>query len=162
MAVHSIGVADTKADLYATISSDGIVALLMGNNTRGDQAPVEYLYDGASVAADSYPLVIQPTMNTGPGRWVRTKQTAPQRQEAYTGTTDGSGNYTVTFATPFPATPNIQANIIGGTNTQSSKITAVSATGFTVNVVNRTDVVGLLPSYSVVSGVSIHVLITQP
>lgn len=84
-----------------------------------------------------------------------------KRQETYSGTTDGSGNYTVTFGTSYSVTPNIQANIIGGSNTEFIKITSISTTGFTVNVTNRVDTAGLLPSFSNVSSASVDVLITE-
>lgn len=87
--------------------------------------------------------------------------TAGKRMETYSGTTNGSGNYTVTFGTAYSVAPNIQANIVGSTDTQTSRITNISTTGFTVLVRNRTDVVGLLPSYSNVSGASVDVLITE-
>lgn len=87
--------------------------------------------------------------------------TAGKRMETYSGTTDGSGSYTVTFGTSYSAAPNIQANIIGATDTQTSRITNISTTGFTVLVRNRTDTLGLLPSYSNVSGASVDVLITE-
>lgn len=84
-----------------------------------------------------------------------------KRMETYSGTSNGSGVYTVTFGTAYSAAPNIQANLINGTDTQSTRITAISTTGFTVLVRNRTDVIGLLPSYANVSGASIDVLITE-
>lgn len=84
-----------------------------------------------------------------------------KRIEAYSGTTDASGNYTVTFGASFSVAPNIQANIIGGTNTNFIKISSVSTTGFTVNVTSRTDVAGLLPTYSNVSGASVDVMIFE-
>lgn len=84
-----------------------------------------------------------------------------RRPEQYQGTTNASGNYTVTFATAYSTTPNIQANLINGSDTQASRITSISTTGFTVLIRNRTDVLGLLPSYSNVVGASVHVLITE-
>lgn len=87
--------------------------------------------------------------------------TAGKRMETYSGTTNGSGVYTVTFATAYSVAPNIQANITNGTDTQSSRITSISTTGFTVLARNRTDVVGLLPAYANATGVTIDVLITE-
>lgn len=87
--------------------------------------------------------------------------TGTKKQETFSGTTNGSGIYTVTFGTAYTVAPNIQANIIGGTDTQLIKITSVSTTGFTVTVVNRVDVLGLLPSYVAVNGAAVDVLITQ-
>jgi hypothetical protein len=89
------------------------------------------------------------------------KTAVAKRQETYSGTTSGSGTYTVTFGTSYSSAPNIQAKIVGGTNTNLIKITSVSTNGFTVTVVNRTDVIGLLPSYSNVNGATVDVLITQ-
>lgn len=83
-----------------------------------------------------------------------------KRVDVYSGTTNGSGAYTVTFGTAFSATPNVQGNIIGGSDTQSIIITNRSTTGFTVTVRNRTDVLGLLPSYSNVSGATVDVVVT--
>lgn len=84
-----------------------------------------------------------------------------KKQEAFSGTTNGSGVYAVTFGAAYSVAPNIQANIIGATDTQNIRITAISTTGFTVLVRNRTDVIGLLPTYSNVSGASVDVLITE-
>src|SRR6185369_3760728 len=84
-----------------------------------------------------------------------------KRQETYSGTTSGSGTFVVTFSSSYSVSPNIQANIIGGTDSQIIKITSVSTSGFTVNVRNRTDVVGLLPSWSNVNGANVDVLITE-
>lgn len=84
-----------------------------------------------------------------------------KRKETYSGTTDSSGNYTVTFGTSYSVAPNIQANIIGGSNTNIIKITSITTTGFTVNVVNRTDALGLLPTYSNVNGANVDCLIHE-
>ncbi len=84
-----------------------------------------------------------------------------KRQETYSGTTNASGNYVITFGTSYSVAPNIQANIIGGSNTNIIKIVSVSTTGVTVNVVNRTDTLGLLPSYSNVNGASVDIVITE-
>jgi len=86
---------------------------------------------------------------------------ADKRQETYSGTTSGSGTYTVVFSNAFSLAPNIQANIINGTDTQFTRITAISTTGFTVTARLRTDVLGLLPTYSNVSGAAVDVLITE-
>lgn len=84
-----------------------------------------------------------------------------KRQETYSGTTIAAGTYTVTFGTAYSVAPNIQANIINGTDTQNIRTTAISTTGFTVLVRNRVDVIGLLPSWNNVSGASVDVLITE-
>ena len=84
-----------------------------------------------------------------------------KRQEVSSGTTSGSGTYTFTFSSPFSVAPNVQAGIINGSDTQTSRITSVSSSSVTVLVRNRTDVLGLLPSYSNVSGASVDVIATE-
>jgi len=84
-----------------------------------------------------------------------------KRQETYSGTTITAGTYTVTFGTAYSVAPNIQANIINGTDSQNIRTTSVSTTGFTVLVRNRVDVVGLLPTWGNVSGATVDVLITE-
>lgn len=109
-----------------------------------------YMYVGADIdaAMDNYDTEIAAL--TG------------KRQETYLGTTDSSGNYTVTFGTAFSATPDVQPQIqpSSQSDTRIVKVTGSSTTGFTVNVRNRTDVVGLLPSYSNVTSASVSVLVT--
>lgn len=70
MAIHPSSAADTKADLYNVIPSDGAIYQLNGNATLGDIAPTSYRYDASSSLADNYPLVIRPTMQTGNGRFL--------------------------------------------------------------------------------------------
>lgn len=87
--------------------------------------------------------------------------TAGKRQESYSGTTNASGNYTVTYSVAYGAAPNVQFQINGGLVTQNALLTASSATGFTVNVKNRTDIVGLLPSYANVTGAAVDVVVVE-
>lgn len=90
-----------------------------------------------------------------------------KRMVTYSGTTDGSGNYTVVFSTAFSIAPNVQASIVNGTDLQRLKVTALSSTGFTVNVIqqNTTTValVGLVivPGTTTVSGASVDVVVTE-
>jgi hypothetical protein len=99
--------------------------------------------------------------NAGSGSTRILNKPALKKQETFSGTTNGSGTYTVTFTNSYSVAPNIQANIINGTNTNLIKIGTPTTTGVTVTVVNRTDVVGLLPSYAAVSGAAVDVLITE-
>lgn len=87
--------------------------------------------------------------------------TAGKSMETFSGTTNSNGNYTVTFGTAYSVAPNIQANIVNGSDTQTIRITNISTTGFTVLVRNRTDTLGLLPSYANVNGAAVDVLITE-
>lgn len=158
--------AETKQDLYDRITGNGEAMLLLGNTTKGDSPATLWTYDTSSSASDNFAGgVIQPTLQTGNGRWIKQNNfplvPTIKRQETYSGTTDGSGNYTVTFGTSYSVAPNIQPSIIGGSDTQFYRITSITTIGFTVNIRNRTDVLGLLPSYSNVSGASVDVLITE-
>lgn len=126
--------------VYDKGQTDSIAALML------TQEEADLLYKGISYTPAWGDVTGKPTI---------------KRQETYSGTTNGSGTYTVTFSTSYSVAPNIQANIINGTDNQIIRITDVSTTGFTVLVRNRTDVVGLLPSYSNVNGASVDVLITE-
>lgn len=84
-----------------------------------------------------------------------------KRQETYSGTTIAAGTYTVAFGTAYSVAPNIQANIINGTDSQNIRTTSITTTGFTVLVRNRVDVVGLLPTWGNVSGATVDILVTE-
>lgn len=83
-----------------------------------------------------------------------------KRQETYSGSTNSSGIYAVTFGTAYSAAPNIQMNMIGGTN-KTTALTTVTTTGFSIYVQLRADVLGLLPSYSNVNAQPVDVLVTE-
>jgi len=95
------------------------------------------------------------------------KPTIPtvKRTETYLGTTNASGDYTVTYSTAFSVTPDIQPQLQSGTPAQVVRITSSTTTGFTVNVTNRASVVilgieVLLAATTPVSGASVGVLVT--
>lgn len=83
-----------------------------------------------------------------------------KKQETYSGTTNGSGNYSVTFPVAYSVAPNIQVCLINP-NVRDTPVPVVSTTGFTINVQRRTDVIGLLPSYANVNGAGVDILITE-
>lgn len=83
----------------------------------------------------------------------------------YTGTTNGSGNYTVTFGSAYTNVPVISATFIGATTNQYLRIVSVSTTGFTVNAYgfvtnNILGIINLTSATTNISGASIQVLIT--
>lgn len=89
-----------------------------------------------------------------------------KRVETYLGTTDASGNYTVTYGTAFSTIPDVQPQLQAGTASQVARITASSTTGFTVNVTNRASVTllgieVLLAATTPVNGASVGVLVTS-
>lgn len=60
-----------------------------------------------------------------------------RRIEVYAGVTNGSGDYSVTFPTAYPAAPFVTpiANLLDAS--YSARVTAVSASGFTVRIEQR-------------------------
>lgn len=61
--------------------------------------------------------------------WVNTDK----RVDTYSGTTDGSGNFSATFTTPFLATPNIQpVTYPAADSTTRVRVTSVDQNGFSV------------------------------
>lgn len=76
MAVRAYNAAETKADLYARITSDGEFELLLGDFVKGDVLPALWQYDASSAATDDFANgVIRPTLQTGNGRWIRQNTT---------------------------------------------------------------------------------------
>lgn len=85
-----------------------------------------------------------------------------KRRETYTVTTNSSGLGTVTFGTAFAVAPSISAEPTSFTSdNQFCRVTSITTTGFTVTCRLRTDVIGLLPSFSNISGATVEVLITE-
>lgn len=90
-----------------------------------------------------------------------------KRIESYSGSTDGSGAYTVTFSTSYTVAPNVQASIPNQSATnQFVRVSSVSTTGFTINVFARnsinllgTDV--LLFTTTNVSSATVDVLVVE-
>lgn len=85
-----------------------------------------------------------------------------KRQITLTGTTNGSGIITFTFAA-FPVAPNVQYTGGFGTGNKETIIpnAATTTTSCSYYVQLRADVLGLLPSYSNVSGREVNVLISE-
>jgi hypothetical protein len=172
--------AEVKNDLVNyNGANDGTLYLLLGETARGDSPTRLYYYHSSSTATVDGENVLAAT-GMGVGRYIKLpieqrqvdwsatsgqlailNKPSIKKQETFSGTTNGSGTFTVTFANSYAVAPNIQANIINGTNTNLIKIGTPTTTGVTVTVVNRTDVVGLLPSYSNVSGAAVDILVSE-
>lgn len=85
-----------------------------------------------------------------------------KRQETYSGSTNSSGLYTISYVTAYSVTPNVQFQIgTGGNNKETILLTSSTTTGFTVYVQLRADVLGLLPTYSNVNGRNVDILVTE-
>lgn len=96
----------------------------------------------------------------GDGTYV-TIPAATKRQETYSGTTDASGNYTVTFGVAYSVAPNIQSLIVGGTTEQGISGVTISTTGFTIHVYQRSYLLGLAQNPTNVSGAAVDVIVTE-
>jgi hypothetical protein len=93
--------------------------------------------------------------------------TSGKRQELYSGTTNGSGVYTVTFGTAFSVAPNIQASIPAQSATnQYLRISSVSTTGFTVNAYSFNTntllgIVSIISTTSPLTSLPVDVIVTE-
>lgn len=153
-----------RSDMYSHDGQQNTQQLqCFGYSAIGDTTPEQWYFDLNSTATDNGTTVIQPTSMTGSGRWLFLYKvpSASKKQETFSGTTAGSGTYTVTFGTAYAVAPNIQANIINGAVTNTCRITSVSTTGFTVTANNTVNVLGLLPTFPTLNGAAIDVLVTQ-
>lgn len=88
-----------------------------------------------------------------------------KRIETYLGVTDSSGNYKVTYQTPYTTVPDIQPQLQSGTSSQVVRITSNTVDGFIVNVTDRPSTTLLavevqLASTTPVRDASISVLVT--
>jgi len=92
---------------------------------------------------------------------------AGKRIEVYSGTTNASGVYTVTFGTAYSVAPNIQASITNQSSTnQYVRIASVSTTGFTINAYSFSTntllgIVNLIATTVNVTGATVDVLCTE-
>lgn len=78
----------------------------------------------------------------------------------YSGTTNASGIYAVTYPSAYASKPKLTFSVEGGTNKDTSVLTSTTTTGFSIIVERRTDVLGLLPSYAPVNGLTVNVLVS--
>lgn len=91
---------------------------------------------------------------------------ALKRIETYSGTTNASGNYTITYSTPFASVPNVLAFLSAGTHSQTVILTSSTVNGFTFNVANRGAVTllaveVLLASTTPVNAAGIRVIVIE-
>lgn len=138
--------------------------VVTGILATGDILPEIWVFDNASLVADDNTTVLMPTayVPSTPGRFLRKSFISSIKQsEKSSGTTNGSGTYTFTFANTYSVAPNVQANIINATDPQIIKIGVPTTTSVTVTVRNRVDVLGLLPSWANVNGALVDILVTE-
>lgn len=88
-----------------------------------------------------------------------------RKVETFLGTTDSSGNYTITFANTYASAPDVQPQVIGGSFIQFVRVVSVSQTGAVVqaaqrNTVNLLSTELLLGTTVALVGASVSVLVT--
>lgn len=122
---------------------------------RGDGTLATYA--GASGATGSYGIVTTSNGLVSSGK----------RMELYSGTTNGSGIYTVTFGTSYSVAPNVQASLSNQTATnQYLRISSITTTGFTINAYafntnTLLGIVSLVSTTSALASVSIDVIVIE-
>lgn len=100
---------------------------------------------------DAYPLASNPS-----GYLTSVSLAGLRKTETFLGTTDASGNYTITFANTYSTAPDVQPQIIGGTFNQSVRVVSVSTTGCVVQAAQR-NLVTLL-SIEVLLGATVNLV----
>lgn len=91
------------------------------------------------------------------------RATSGKRLELYSGTTNASGAYTVTFGTSYPVPPNIQVAIQGDFPSYTAVVASKSTTGFTAKVYTLSSILslGLIPQYSPVQNVALDITVNE-
>lgn len=100
---------------------------------------------------DAYPLLTNPS-----GYLTSTSIAGLRKTETFLGTTDASGNFTITFANTYATAPDVQPQIIGGTFNQMVRVVSVSTTGCVVQAAQR-NLVTLL-SIEVLLGATVNLV----
>lgn len=156
---------------YITNITSGMVTAALTYTPYNSSNPSSYITQAGARTAISLTTTGSgaATYNNSTGSLnVPTPPTA-KRQETYSGTTNASGNYTVTFSVAYAVAPNIQASISNQSNVQYQiRVSAVSTTGFTINVNQRnTAFLSLLgldiltAGVTNISGAVVDVLVTE-
>lgn len=84
----------------------------------------------------------------------------PKVAVPYQGVTNASGVYSLTYPVAYASIPNVQLNFVTSDPRDVVIMTATSTTGFSCLVQRRVDVIGLLPTYTNRSGVTVYATVT--
>lgn len=107
-----------------------------------------------------------PSQTGNAGKPLITNGTTPswgKKQEIFSGTTNGSGLYTVTFSGTYSVAPNVQVAIQGDFASYTAVVSSKNTTTATVKVYTLSSILslGLVPQYSTVASVPVDVVITE-
>lgn len=151
----------TSAPVVSVNGQTGAVSLALFSGAYSDLTGKPALFSGAYADLTGKPtlfsgsyldLTNKPTIPTAQVQsdwnatsgmsFILNKPTIPvvRRMETFSGVTDASGNFTVTYATAYPAIPHVNPQLTAGTPSQVVRVVASTATGFTVNATNRSSV----------------------
>jgi hypothetical protein len=140
-----------SAPVTSVNDQTGAVFLSLFSGNYSDLVGKPTLFSGAYADLTGKPalfsgnyidLTNKPTLFSGSYNDLSDKPTIPtvRRMETFSGVTDASGNFTVTYSSPFPLAPHVSPQLISATPSQVVRITSSTVNGFTVNVTNRASV----------------------
>jgi hypothetical protein len=157
----------TRAELkdYAVLADNQAIRVF-GDTVLGDMSSEIWIYKTSSMAVENGTTVIKPTdiPVSNPGRFILFEKM--KRIETYQGTTIATagstqGTFSVVYPKPFLQIPNVQPSFVSTDPKESFTLTSSTTTGFTVKIQLRSDVIGLLPTYSNVVNRAVNVLVTE-
>ena len=154
MAVHRTGINNKLDFRYIPVNIDSLntnelqAVSKAGNNVTLSQSGGTFSVADVDSVIGNEGIATFTTTGTGAATWNAGTQTlniptppTAKRIEQYSGTTNASGAYTVTFPVAFSAAPVVQPSIPNQSATNVFfRVTSVSTTGFTVNVFQRSSV----------------------
>lgn len=142
---------------YATLSS--LISGLAGKYNTPTGTTTQYVRGDGTLA--TFPTI--PTVPTNVGAFTNDSGyltsavlAGYRKVETFLGTSDASGNVTITFANTYATPPDVQPQIIGGTFNQSVRVVSVSTTGCVVQAAQR-NLVTLL-SIEVLLGATVNLV----
>lgn len=165
MALTPVLSVPVRSELLNFILTHNQTVWVYGNSVFGDINKEMWRYDENSTASVSSTVIKPNDIPSGtPGRYIFLySDSNPKKRETLTATTNGSGVATFTFANTYSVVPNIQYVMGAGANIKDTIIfnATPTVTGCSLLVQVRNDVLGLLPTYSNVTGREVNILVTE-
>lgn len=150
-------------------TSNYLLGFKTGNSASDSLAT--YVYDTTSTATGNDVTVIKPDCKGSgdKGRWIKWDYDISLQGlgvATYSGTTNGSGVYSVTYGTAYASTPKVVAQIRGGSIGQNCVLTSSTTSGFSVSAYeyDQTSILGITVfevTTTPVTGATIDVLVFE-